>query len=199
MRLSALLLTAILTASPAWAQSATQPSPTSSAGENSPETKDDRGNLPVSLDKIQQALSQPSALSLRGIDEATADQAVHFRIEVQERQKIEELMSTLDFKSGPAVPGGLAAAEVQRLTNGSVDHPLTQPLAAFSTSELLTITIENLMGKYLGGRAINSVSTAERQRAEHSAREEVAQAMAEFCAEQPNGGAGLQGCNISAR
>ena len=153
----------------------------------------------MSLDKIQEALSKPPALSLRGINEKAADQAVHFRIEVQEHQKIEELMSTLNFKAGPPVPGGMAAAEIQRLTNGSVDHPLTQPLAAFSTSELLTITIENLMGKYLGGRAISAVSNAERLRAEHAAREEVAQAMAEFCAEQPSGGAGLQGCNISAR
>jgi hypothetical protein len=200
MRLSLLLLTALVAAGPAWAQSPSQPSApasSSSTGENPRETRDDSVNLPVSLEKIQQALSQPPALSLRGINEATADQAVQFRIEVKERQKIEELMSTLDFKSGPAVPGGMAAAEIQRLTNGSVDHPLTQPLAAFSTSELLTITVENLVGKYLGGRAINSVSTAERERAEHAAREEVAQAMAEFCAEQPKGGAGLQGCSFS--
>src|ERR1019366_6012284 len=107
MRLSPLLLTAILMATPVWAQSTAQPS---STGENSSQAKDDRGNLPVSLDKIQDALSRPPALSLSGIDEATADQAVHFRIEVQERQKIEELLSTLDFKSGPPVPGGLANA-----------------------------------------------------------------------------------------
>jgi hypothetical protein len=184
--------------SPAWAQSAATPSSTSSTGENSSQAQDGRGNLPVSLDKIQQQLSQPPALSLRGINETTEDQALHFRMEVQERQKIEELMSTLKFKSGPAVPGGLYGAEIQRLTNSSIDHPLTQPLAAFSTSELLTITIENLVGKYLGGRAIADVSNAERLRAERAAREEVAQAMAEFCAEQPGGGAGLQGCNISS-
>lgn len=182
-------------ATPSWAQTAAQPS---SSGENSSEAQDDRGNLPVSLDKIQQQLAQPSALSLRGINETTADQAVHFRIEVQERQKIEELMSTLKFKSGPAVPGGLYAAEIARLTNSSVDHPLTQPFAAFSTSELLTITIENLIGKYLGGKAIADVSNAERLRAERAAREEVAQAMAEFCAEQPNNGAGLQACSVSS-
>jgi len=209
MRLIALLITGILMTNPAWAQAA----PSSSGDEPSsqpqdvtrtpePQNQEPRNqelrNLPVSMDKIQQALSQPPALSLRGVNETTAEQALHFRMEVQEHQKIEELMSTLNFKSGPAVPGGLYAAEIQRLTHGSIDHPLEQPFAAFSTSELLTITLENLIGKYLGGRAISAVTNAERLRAEHAAREEVAQAMAEFCAEQRNGGAGLQGCNISS-
>jgi hypothetical protein len=37
-----------------------------------------------------------------------------FRVEIRERQKIEALLATLDFKSGPAPPGGLYAYEQQR-------------------------------------------------------------------------------------
>ena len=81
----------------------------------------------------------------------------------------------------------------------AVDNPLRQPYAAFSGGELLTILIENLVGKYLGGRAIDAVSNAERARAEASAKEEVRSAVAQYCAAQPNGGAGVQICGTTVR
>ena len=46
-----------------------------------------------------------------------------------------------------------------------------QPYAAFSGGQLLTILIENLVGKYLGGKMVDAVSAAERKRAEAAARE----------------------------
>jgi hypothetical protein len=80
----------------------------------------------------------------------------------------------------------------------SVDNPLRQPYAAFSQGELLTILIENLVGKYLGGKAVNAVSSAERAHAESAAREEVKQAIRDYCAAQPNNGAGIQICSTSS-
>ena len=79
-----------------------------------------------------------------------------------------------------------------------VDNPLRQPYAAFSQGELLTILIENLVGKYLGGKAINTISKAERAHAEDAARDEVRQAIKDYCAAQPNNGAGISICSSAA-
>jgi hypothetical protein len=84
--------------------------------------------------------------------------------------------------------------EQQRIMCPPVDNPLVQPFAAFSQSELLTILIENLVGKYLGGKALNAISKAERARAEAAAREEVRAAVEQYCNAQPNAGAGLAIC-----
>src|SRR5262249_10387050 len=149
-------------------------------------------DLPVSLDKIRGALDPPAGVGLlKGIDEPPT-----FRIEIRERQKIQELLSTLDFKSGPTPPGGVYAYEQQRLLFPSVDNPLAQPYSAFNQGQLLTILVENLAGKYLAGRAIESITKAQREHAEAAARREVEQAIAEYCAGKPDGGAGIQLCEL---
>jgi len=71
---------------------------------------------------------------------------------------------------------------------------LRQPYAAFSGAELITIAIQNLMVKYLGGRVLSAVSSAERARAEKAARDEVSRAIAEYCAAKPDRGASLSIC-----
>jgi len=187
MRLCALLFTAILTASPAWAQQ-----PSSSPGpESSSSGQDGRLNLPVSLDKIRSKLEQPPpVLSLRALDERPI-----FRVQILERRKIEELLASLNFKSGPVPAGGLYMAEQQRVMFNPVDHPLMQPYAAFSQSELVTILVENLVGKLLAGSAVNTISKLDRARAEANAREEVRAAVGQYCNAQPNAGAGIQICS----
>ena len=205
MRLCALLFTATLAASPALAQPAAAP-PVSPAEEPSsaaqdkpkaaekpdPDAKPSELNLPVSLDKIREALEQPPVLSLRALDERPT-----FRVQILERQKIEELLATLNFKAGPTPAGGVYMYEQQRQMFNPVDRPLMQPYAAFNTGQLLTILIENLIGKYLGGKAINAVSKMERARAEANAKEEVRAAVAQYCNAQPNLGVGIQICDTA--
>ena len=198
MRLFALVFTAILTASPSAAQQTplSAAPDSSSASQDKAPTKNDRDaknpetNLPVSLEKIKQALQQTPAISLRTLDERPT-----FRVQIRERQKIEELLATLNFKTGPTPAGGLYMYEQQRQMFNPVDRPLMQPYAAFSGSELFTILIENLVGKYLGGKAINAVSKLDRARAEANAREEVRAAVEQYCNAQPNAGVGLQICD----
>jgi hypothetical protein len=181
------------------APAAQAPSPEASAATPPPAQP---SNLPVSLDRIREGLKQTPTPLLRGLDSAQLLRGFHqeamFKVHIQERQKIEELLSTLDFKAGPTPAGGVYAHELQRIVRSPVDYPLAQPYAAFSTSELLTITIENLIFKYLGGRALNAVTAYERQRAEQAARDEVARAMADFCNAQPNRGSGLHGCQVAS-
>ena len=177
----ALLCAALATAGPAHAQ-ASQSSTNSSPPAPAPSSPQDGSlNLPVSLDKIKVALTEAPATPF-----ITLADKPHFTLEVRARQKIrmEDLIATMDFKSGPAVPGGLYGFEQNRLVNPTVDNPLRQPYAAFSQSELLAIVIENLAAKYLGGRALNAVTSAERARAEQAARDEVQRALADFWASQ---------------
>jgi hypothetical protein len=196
MRLLAVLFTAILTASPAWAQQPTASS-ISTATEDTKTNEDPKETepkLPVSITKIREALETTPLLSLRTLDERPT-----FRIQIQERQRIDELLATLNFKAGPIPAGGIYMAEQNRIMFPSVDNPLRQPLAAFNQPELLTILIENLIGHYLGGKAINAVSKAERTAAESAAKDEVRAAVSQYCGSQPNSGAGIQICDTPVR
>jgi hypothetical protein len=198
MRLAALLVTAILTAAPVMAQQAPPSTPANAASPAKDATTSDgqTSNLPVSLDKIRQALEQAPVEPLRGLDERPL-----FRVEIRERQRIEDLLQSLKFDSGPPIPGGLYGYEQQRIMFPSVDNPLAQPWSAFTQPELARITaysiIETLITKYLARRMFNAVTAAERASAEQAAREEVARAIAEYCAAQPNRGAGIQICTSS--
>jgi hypothetical protein len=91
--------------------------------------------------------------------------------------------------------GGVYAAELQRQAFPATNNPLAQPYAAFSQGELLTILVENLVGKYLAGKAGNAITGAMRDHAVAAARDEVQQAVVEYCAAQPNRGAGIQICD----
>jgi hypothetical protein len=195
MRLTALLFTAILIGTPAWAQ---PPQPSSKPEASSPSKdaakegkKDQESSLPVSIDKIKKELEQPPALTLRGLDEKPT-----FKLEVRERQKIslDDLIKSLDFKAGPVPAGGVYAYEMQRQMFHPTNNPLVQPYAAFNQGQLLTILVENLVGKYLAGKAAGAVTSAMRERAVAQAREEVQQSINDYCGSQPNHGAGIEIC-----
>jgi hypothetical protein len=149
-------------------------------------------NLPVSLDRIRDALEKAPERPL-----LDSKQQPVFRVEVKERNRLQELLATLDFKAGPIPAGGINMAEQQRVMFPATNNPLRQPYAAFNQPELLTVLIENLVGKYLGGRAVSAVTAAERAQAEASAREEVRHAVEDFCSLQPNHGAALKICTTS--
>jgi hypothetical protein len=173
MRLPFLVFVAALAlAIPAGAQ---QPSASSADG-GQPSAKDSSGDLPVSLDRIREGLNKDASSGLRNLDVKP-----DFSIQVEEQRRIDEILSKLDFRSGPAPGGGLYGYEQQRRLFNPTDRPLQQPYAAFSGGELITIAIENLIAKYLGGRAVNAVTSAERAGAEARARQEVDQAITDYC------------------
>ena len=197
MRLHALLFAAILMTTGVAAQeppaspAAPESSSASPVGTTAPSPAQDGAqlNLPVSVDHIRKALEQqPAPLRLKLPDNPT------FRIEIQERNRLQELLATLDFRAGPTPAGGVYAAEMQRVMFPSVSNPLMQPYAAFNQPELLTIIIENLVGKYLIAKAFGAMNAAARERAEAAAREDVRQTIAQYCAGQPGGGAGIKIC-----
>lgn len=187
MRLFPLLVAAILT-SAAVAGQDVRPSSSSKAASSA---EDAAATLPVSLDRIREALSHPPPAKplLSGLDRPP-----DFKVQIEERRTIEEILSKLDFKTGPAPRGGLYAYEQQQRLFNPVNDPLAQPYAAFSGAELITIAIENLMVKYLGGRLLDAVTSAERAQAEKAARAEVSRAIGQYCAANPDWGKSLIIC-----
>jgi len=188
MRLVSIFLAGALTSAPAAAQQSTPSSLSPAASAITPEPAasssgaDVKSELPVSLERIRTGLEQPTTRKLFSGDAVKGlDKQADFRAAIEERRKIEELLATLDFRSGPVPAGGLYAYEQQRLTTPPVDNPLAQPYAAFNQGQLLTILVENLAGKYLGGQAANAISRSARERAETAARREVEDAVAEYC------------------
>lgn len=146
-------------------------------------------DLPVSLDRIRKELGRSPAISLQSMrDQPT------FRIEVQERNRLQDLLLTLDFSTGPAPGGGIYAAEMQRVMFPSVSNPLRQPLAAFNQPELLTILIQTLAGTYIAKKVVGAISESDRDAAEAAAKEELRRAITLYCAGQPNNGAGIAIC-----
>src|SRR5262249_38048030 len=134
----ALILTQRATAQDAGRPDQPAPAPTSTTSPTAPQSPSTAIEGQESLDRIRKALeSHP----LRGVQLPEAD----FRVEIRERMRIEDLLSTLDFKAGPVPPGGLYGYEQQRVMFNKVDQPLMQPYAAFSSGELITIALENLI------------------------------------------------------
>jgi hypothetical protein len=191
MRLIALLVTGFLMSAPATAEQAQSSAP---AGNPSPDADAKiTPELPVSLDRIRDALERPTAPGqlLRALDN---NKPADFRVEIREKRKLEELIATLDFKGGPTPAGGVHAFEQQRMLFPSVDNPLAQPYTAFNQGQLMTILVENLVGKYLADKAVSAITRSVRERAEADARREVEEAIAEYCSGKPNHGAGIQIC-----
>ena len=178
MRLILLLVTAIGLGAPAWAQETAASSP--DAGKASQAEDAGAQQLPVSLNRIREGLKKPPDQTLLH----TYDMKPDFSVQIQEQAHIDELMSKLDFKSGPAPAGGLYGYEQQRRLFNPTDRPLQQPYAAFSGGEFITIAIENLIRRYVSDRLTSAVSTAVRGHAEAEARKEVDQAVADYCAQR---------------
>jgi hypothetical protein len=199
MRLITLLVTAILWSNQTFAQ---QPQPSAPA-ENPSSAQDgttttgtttttgatgtqDEGpktlTVPVSLDKIREALAQPPPSEpLIGLNEPPT-----FRLEIQERQRFEALMEKIKFdKGGPIVAGGRDAYDQQQRLFPRIDNPRLQPYGAFSTGEIMTLSVEALVEKYVAQKVAHVFGDVLRVQAEREAREEVARALAGFWASQP--------------
>jgi len=140
-------------------------------------------NLPVSIDRIRDALLQRApAEPLKGLEAADAPT---FRIDITEHRKIEELMATIKFeKPGPQVAGGNAYYEQYQRLFPPINNPLVQPYAGFSTGEVATLAVEALIEKYVAEKMAHLVGPALRAQAEREAREEVARALASYWAER---------------
>jgi hypothetical protein len=117
--------------------------------------------LPISLARVRAGLERPPVLRL-----TVPDPPPDFRIEIQQRPFIQDLIERLDFSSGPMPRGGIYAYEQQqRMGTPEIAQPLVMVDALGIASSVR-----------------KAVSSARRSHAEAAAREEVQRALAEFCA-----------------
>jgi hypothetical protein len=187
MRLCFLLFAFVLMAPAGRAEA--QPASSPGAAASKPEDGQPF-SLPVSVERIREALERTPEQPLFDMQYPEPD----FRVEIDEWRRMQDILESLDFRTAPPPPGGLYGYEQQRLTNDPLRRPLAQPYAAFNGGELITLAIQSVAIKYLGGKALNAVSNAMRARAERQAREEVTRAIVQYCAAQPDGGASLSIC-----
>lgn len=172
MRLVPVVVAAILTATPAFAQTGQPPAKDDTASAGQPQATD----LPVSVEKIRERLENRPAQPLRGLSETPV-----FRVQVNEKQRFEDLVAKIKFdKVTPLPGGGTYAYEQQQSVWSKQQHPEMQPYGAFNQGQLATILIENFLEKYLGGRALSAIGDFQHREAEEAAREEVQQALADF-------------------
>jgi len=143
-------------------------------------TAEDTVESPSALDRIRKGLNRPAQDLLLHEAEIPAD----FRVQILEQQRLDDLLSRMDFKEspGPIPAGGIYAYEQQRRLFDPVNHPLMQPYAAYSPGEFLTVALENLLGRYLAPK----VGSALDARATREAQAEVDQAISEYCASRPD-------------
>jgi len=174
MRRILLFVGAWLIGCAAFAQEAPTPAPPASAPLN----------LPISLDKIKEGLSQPApAEPLKGL---AAGEQPTFRVNITEQQKFEELFSKIKWDPpGPQVAGGIYAYEQQERLFPRINNPRVQPYGAFTTGETVTLAVEALIEKYVAEKMAKVVGTALREQAERDAREEVARALKSYLDARP--------------
>jgi hypothetical protein len=123
-------------------------------------------DLPVSIAHIRAALERPDRLTLPQI---TPD----FVVDVHERERFDKLVPPWNFRSGPVPPGGLYAYEQLQRSGISIAQPLV---------------LVDLMAIARG------IARAHAAQSAAAAREDVRQTIAEYCAAQPDGGAGIAIC-----
>ncbi len=181
MRLSVFVLAAALSMGSGAALAAQQPTPASPATDRKPQEL----NVPVSLDRIREALAQPApAEPLKGLN----DPPPTFKVEINEQQKFDEFLAKVKFeKPGPQVAGGVDAYDQYQRIFPRIDNPRAQPYGAFTTGQILTLGVEALIEKYVASKLSNVMSPALRAQAEREARDEVARSLAQFWASQPSG------------
>ena len=178
MRLILLLLTMLGGAATAAAQV-----PASAPAGSGPVSPSGSAPAPatLALQRIRARLLLPGELQLRNVD-----QQPDFTVKIDEQRMIDQMLSQMDFKSGPAPAGGIYNWEQQRMLSKVTNNPLLQPFAAFSAGEFFTIAAENLARVYLTNRVKRTVSAARRENAEAAARREVDEEIAAYCADQSN-------------
>jgi len=124
-------------------------------------------SLPVSVDRIREALSRPPALDLRR-------PRPDFVVEVNERQRFARMIAPfLQFDAGAVKKPAFFAPQPQVGTT-----------PALASVDLLSIA----------SALRHQLSATRTARASSSAQDAVRKAIAEYCAAQPNGGTALRIC-----
>jgi hypothetical protein len=125
--------------------------------------------LPVSLDRIQRALSRPPAIRLKG-------ERVVFRVEIMGRKPTIEDILGPDYLKGPVPSGGMTHQEFLNM----VTPKDFQGYAAFNNREGMAVAATSFALQWALQKAIHKYETAKQDREREAARKEVQDALAEL-------------------
>ncbi len=176
MRLILLLVAVTLASAPALANPH-QASPSASTPQDASSP-----DLPVSIDRIRELLARAPAESvLLGLDRQP-----DFKITVEERRFLKDILESLDVKTAPPPPGGLYAYEMQRQVWNTRNSPLVRPYAAFTSGELAQVSLTSILGALVTRYLTHGVMNLNRTEAENMAREDVRRAIDEYCSGRPD-------------
>ncbi len=134
-----------------------------------PNDHDGVGDLPVSIERIQRALSRPPAIRLRG------DRNV-YRVEIIGRKPTIEDILGPDYLKGPTPAGAPTHQEFLDL----VTPKDFQGYAAFNNREAMTVAATSFALQWALQRAIHKFESAKQERDREAARKEVQDALAEL-------------------
>ena len=125
--------------------------------------------LPVSLARIQEAISRPPAIK------PTANRPV-FRVEVFARKPTLEDLLGPDYLRGPVPNAGMTHQEFLNM----VTPEEFRGMAMFSNKEAITIAATSLLTQWALMKAVDKLKKASTERAKEAARQEVIEAMNEL-------------------
>jgi hypothetical protein len=147
-----------------------QPSP---AGQAGPAQPAESNGLPVSLDRIQKALSRDPAIEIP-IEPLDSDNGLPtFRVEIEgQKLTIEEILGP-HFLRGPVPYGGMTHQEFLSM----VTPKEVQGYAAFSNKEAVTVALTSLALQWALKTALEEFHQARDARAREAARKEVQEAL----------------------
>ena len=153
-------------AAPAAGATAADPSP--AVADTTPADAD--ADLPVSVERVQRALSRPSAIKLKG-------ERPVFRVEViGKKLTIEDILGP-DYLKGGAVPrAGMTHQEFLDMVTPK-DY---QGYAPYTNREAFTIAATSFALKWALQKAIHKYQTAKEDRERDAAQKEVEQALADL-------------------
>lgn len=134
--------------------------------------------LPVSLDRIQEAISRPPAFK------PATDRPV-FRVEVFARKPTVEDILGRDYLRGPVpASGGMSHREFLDMVT-PVEY---RGMSMFSNGEAITLSVTALALQWAVMKAVDKLKAARNERAKEAARKEVIDAMNQLDAARKKAG-----------
>jgi hypothetical protein len=146
-----------------------QPPPSRPAEQNAvPQAPAETVSWPVSLDRIQEAISRPSAIR-------TNAGRPTFRVEIiAKKPTIEDILGE-GYLKGPT-PGGMTHQEFLNMVTPNE----FRGMGAFTGGEALAVAATSIGLQWALSKAIDKLSSAKTERAKEAARREVLDAMNEL-------------------
>jgi hypothetical protein len=143
--------------------------PKAPQGTSDPAPSDGDGELPVSIERVQIALSRPPAIQLKG-------ERMVFRVEVLGRKMTIEDILGPDYLKGPVPAGGMTHREFLEM----VTPKDVWGYAPYNNREGMTIAATSIALKWALESAIHKFEAAKGEREREAARKEVQDALAEL-------------------